>query len=158
MNKQRKIALLAVTAMLAGCGSATDAVTFKPPAGFMSSVSVGPFMQAWSGPNQSMLMLMAMPTKIDLQHTISNSTVSNADIEKQMRITICGNQEALYADMVGNPQGNKTPAPGAKEQKERIEFLATTVSGKTYMAMYLRPLGTPPDPQAESAIRNVCPK
>ncbi len=158
MNMQRKVALFAVTAMLAGCGSATDAVTFKPPAGFISSVSVGPFMQAWSGPNQSMLMLMAMPTKINLKQTISNSTVSNADIEKQMTITICGDQSALYADMVGNPQGDKTPAPGAKQQKERIEFLATNVSGRTYMAMYLRPLGAPPDAQAESAIRNVCPK
>jgi hypothetical protein len=158
MNVQRTIGAFAVIGALAGCGSATDAVTFKPPPGFTPSVSVGPFMQAWSGPNKSMMMLMAMPTKMDLQKTISSSTVSNARIQKQSTIDICGNQPALYAQMIGNRQGSESPAAGAKDQKEQIEFLATNANGKTYMAMYLRPLGTPLDSKAEAALHNVCPR
>jgi hypothetical protein len=154
MNARRFLAGLTSLIAVAGCGSATDAVTFKAPAGYTSSVSIGPFMQMWIGPKEGALVLMALPKKIDLSQAVTSSNVQDAQVEKESTIKICGSQPALYISMVG---ANRS-TPQTATSKHQIDMIATVVSEKTYMAMYMRPVGTPEDPAAESAIHDVCPK
>lgn len=158
MKSVCRIVVLAVAAVLAGCGSATDSTTFKAPANFTAAASVGPFMQMWKGPQESALMLMALPTKIDLDKAVTSSDIKDAQIKKETTISICANQPAVYVSMIGEHEAFGSPSPGGAVQKRQIDFLATNTNGKTYMAMYIRPLGTPEDPGAESAIHDVCSK
>lgn len=150
----------AVCVVITGCGSATDAVTFKAPANYTSAAQIGPFMQLWRGPNHNSLALMAFPAKIDLDKATTNSNIKNAQVVKQSTIRICGSQTAYYVSMIGNEAtaGAGTSSPGAADEKRQIDLLATDVDGKTYMAMYIRPLGTTADKAAEDAIHNVCSK
>jgi hypothetical protein len=153
---KRAIAAIALAGALTACGSATDHVTFAPPPAYKSAVSMGPFGQMWSGPNDNMMMLMALPTQLDLNKSAANSPVKNATIENETKIKICGDQPALFVNMVGN---SETGSDNAKKQKPQlIEFLATNAGGKTYMVMYIRPKGTPADTSAEADLHNVCPK
>ncbi|HTU69418.1 MAG TPA: hypothetical protein VMF11_03775 [Candidatus Baltobacteraceae bacterium] len=159
MNLHRCFSGAAAIAVLASCGSAGEALTFKAPAGYTSVMSLGPFMQMWRGPNQGVLMLMAMPTEIDLDKAVSSSDVRDAEIQKKATIRICGGgQQAVYVSMIGERDVLGSPAPGSNAEKRQIDFLATNANGKTYMAMYMRPLGTPQDPAAEGAIHEICPK
>jgi hypothetical protein len=157
MNNVRRLLAVASAAALAGCGSATDSITFKAPSNFTTAASVGPFMQMWTGPQHSALMLMALPTKIDLDKAVTSSDIKDATIQKQATIQICGNQPAVYVSMIGQRETIGSAAPGGAEQKRQIDFLATNANGKTYMAMYMRPVGTPVDTAAEAAIRDICP-
>lgn len=155
---KRSIAFVLAAGMLTACGTATDHVTFQPPPDFKSIVSVGPFMQMWSGPDKNMIMLMALPAKLDLEKSVIESPVKDATVEKQARITICNGQQAVYLNMIGNVKNSSASGDKAERDPQQIEFLATDVSGKTYMAMYIRPKGSPADTSAQSAIHNVCPK
>ena len=159
MSMARLLPLAAVVTFacaLAGCGSATDAVTFKPPANYASAAQLGPFMHLWRGPQRSALVLMAFPTKIDFDEAITSSNVKDARVLKQSSIRICGNQPAYYASMIGEGDSFGTATPGVTVEKRQVDLLMTDVGGRTYMAMYVRPVGTPEDTAAEDAIRNVC--
>lgn len=147
---------LAAAALLAGCGSPTQGITFHAPAGYVSAVSFGPFMQAWSGPRHQTLLLMVLPRQISLNETLANSTLQDVDVKTKKRIAICGDQPAIYASMVGTPSHGGTPGAG-HERLDRIEFVATNLSGKTYMAMYLRPIAAAADPLVHDAILHICP-
>jgi hypothetical protein len=157
MKLREPFAALSMMLVLSACGSATDAVTFKAPPGFKLDVSVGPFMQTWSGPHGSVMMLMAIPTKIDLTKRIENSPVGSAKVERDEPLTICGNQPARLGEMTGTGVQVGSPVPSGN-QLQQIDFLATSVNGKSYMAMYVRPEHQPADPAAEAALRNICPK
>jgi hypothetical protein len=156
MNARCLFAGLLSISVLAGCGSATDAVTFKAPAGYTSAFSAGPFMEMWMGPKEHAVMLIALPKKIDLSQAVTNSSVQDARVEKSQPVKICGAQPALYISMVGTGQSLGTPAPAA--EKRQIDMIATVVNDKTYMALYMRPVGAAADPAAESAIHQICPK
>lgn len=140
---------------LAGCGSATDAITFQAPPHYKAQASIGPFAQIWAGPDHNMIMVMALPTKIDLSKRADNS--GNV-IESDRQITICGGQPARFMTMRGTGFTVGGASPDPKSHPQNIEYLATIVSGKTYMAIYSRPLGESPDPAAEAAIHNICPR
>jgi len=152
----RRISALALLAPLAACGTASDAITFKAPAGYAQAASIGPFMQIWNTPDkQNVMMLIALPAKIDLDKSTSQSDLQDADVKVKKHVKICGNQEAVYADIVGEAKNTGT---GQAPRKMHIEFVATNVSDKTYMAMYMRPLNAPVNPAADAAIRDICPK
>ncbi|MGD0966845.1 MAG: hypothetical protein ABR949_01055 [Candidatus Aquilonibacter sp.] len=151
--------LAACAFALAGCGSATDAVTFKPPASYASAAQVGPFMQLWRGPLHSSLMLIAFPTKIDLDKAMTGSNFKDAQVIKQSSLQICGDQPAYYVSMIGTGDSLATSSsPGIRMEKHQVDLIATDAGGKTYMAMYVRPVGSAADAAAEDAIRNVCSK
>jgi hypothetical protein len=154
----RAIALIALACLLSACGSASDAVTFTAPPAYKADVSIGPFAQTWSGPGHSMIMLMALPTKMDINKPMQGSPVGNATIQRDQKITICNGQAARYGEMEGTSVAVGSPNPGGKRAAEEIEFVMTSIQGKTYMALYARPLGALPDRAAETAIHNVCPK
>jgi hypothetical protein len=142
---------------LSACGSATDAVSFTAPPGFHTKASLGPFMQMWQGKDErELLILMALPVQGDLNKAMSESDLKDADAKK---ITICGDQAAMFAQGVGHGHvGISGTTASTSTEPTNIEVIATVVRGKTYLAMYSRPLKAPADPAAEKAIKDVCPK
>jgi hypothetical protein len=137
---------------LSACGSATDAVSFTAPPSFHTKASLGPFMQMWQGKDEhEVLILMALPVQGDLNKAMSQSDLKDADAQK---ITICGNQPAMFAQ----GEGHSRTGSSSSTETSKIEVVATVVRGKTYLAMYTRPLKAPADPAAEKAIKDVCPK
>jgi hypothetical protein len=162
MRRAYVVAVICAAAISA-CGSASDSVTFQAPPSYESRASIGPFVQVWETPNRrSAMILMQLPTQVDLDRVIQESNVKDADVRVNKMITICGKQRAVYAEMTGTTGGAVNVgvgnAPGSKESRSDVDFLGTNVGGRTYLAMYVRPIGTPTDPAAEAAIHNVCPK
>jgi hypothetical protein len=154
-------ALAAVTG-LAACGSATDNLTFKVPAGFTSKTSLLGFMQMWTkgeGDNPSMIILARIPVKVDLnQKDFQSPDLSsytgvkngNAKLESMARITICGNQPAILT---------KTNAADKNNKKEmEMQTLLTVVDNSTYAAVYMYPETQAVDRGAEDALKTVCAK
>ncbi len=158
MSIHRWLTALGLAVVLAGCGSATDATSFTAPSGYTTAVSIGPFAQVWRGPNHAGVVLMALPTEIEFKDIVSNSDVKNAQVLKAQPVKICGSQDAYYYSMIGETHEAGTSAPDAPAAKQKIDVIATHLDGKTYMAMYIRPVGTADDPAAETAIKGVCPK
>ena len=112
-------------------------------------------MQLWAAAPHNDIMLLSMPTQIEWDKTLSQADLNDARLQKKERIKICnGKQDALFVIM----QGESKVDNDSTSMPSEIQFLATDVRGKTYMAMYARPLHSPADPAAQSAIRNVCPK
>jgi hypothetical protein len=155
MNMRRTFVVIGLAA-LAACGSASDALTFAPPSGYTQAASIGPFMQIWdTADKHNAMILIALPAKIDLQKAMSQSSINDADVKVQKEIKICGSQPAMYADLIGTVDAAKN---GATPTKSRVEFLATNVNEKTYMAIYVRELQAPANPAAEAALKNLCAK
>jgi hypothetical protein len=145
---------LVAAALLAGCGHVSDNITFQAPANFHSKASLGPFMQVWESTPDSGIVLIALPVATDLNTSMSQANLKDAKVEKRSDISICHGQKAVYMELQGesNAGGQKSSHPS------EIQFVATNAPGKTVMAMYMRPLHTPPDPAAATAIKNLCPK
>lgn len=153
--KARLFLFAGAVALLAGCGSATDSITFQVPPSFHPKASFGPFMQVWAAAPHNDIVLISMPTQIDLNKTVSQADLNDARLQKKEHIKICnGSQDALFVLLQGDSKVDDDSSSGPAQ----VEFLATDVRGKTYLAMYARPLHSPADPAAEAAIRNVCPK
>lgn len=154
--KARLPLIMTAVAFVAGCGSASDAVTFQAPPSYQAKASVGPFMQIWSPERHVALVLIALPVQVDLNKAMTQADLKDAHVQKKEKIKICnGTQDAIFTMLEGNA---KTDANEPASEPSEIQFLATDVRGKTYMAMYARPLRSTADPAAEAAIRNVCPK
>ena len=89
---------------------------------------------------------MKLPVMANTRSALQGSNLKDARIEKQEPIKICGNQSARLITMT-KPQ-----------QHQHIDAVMSPVAGSTYMAMYGYKSGSKPDPQAESAIRELCAK
>ena len=153
--KARLAFIAGALAFVTGCGSATDGVTFQAPPSFHSKASFGPFMQVWAAKPHNDIVVISMPTQVDWNKAVVKADLSDARLQKKERIKICnGTQDALFVIL----QGETKVDNDSTSMPSEIQFLATDVRGKTYMAMYARPLHSPADTAAESAIRNVCPK
>jgi hypothetical protein len=113
-------------------------------------------MQLWESSPHTVMVLIALPNQIDLDKAMQQSTLKDTKVQKREDVRICGgSQDAIFVMAEGETQ----TATGSKDSRpSEVEFLATNFKGKTYMAMYARPLHTAADPAAEAAIRNVCPK
>jgi len=131
-------------------------VTFQAPPGYVQRASVGPFIQIW-GKDKSVLTLIALPVKSDLHKSIQNSgfTGESKD-DKEESITICDNQPAILVEGTGQVHnaGSNSQVP----QRGHVEIVATEAAGKTFMALYVRPIDAAVDTSAEKAIHNLCPK
>lgn len=111
-------------------------------------------MRLWESSPHTDIILLALPVQVKLDEAIAQSNVKHAHIEQRGYTTICGRQRAFFARMQGDSSTGGTGTPVRSE----VQLLATNVKGKTYLAIYIRPLRSPADPAAERAIRNVCPK
>jgi hypothetical protein len=149
----RPIAALAAAAALAGCGHAADSTTFTAPPNFRSVASIGPFMQIWEAGPENSLILFALPVKTNLDNAMQQAQVKDVQDMHQSKIAICGGQPAMFMTAQG------VASTGAKDSPpSQIEMVVTDINGKTFMAMYDRPLHAPADPAAEAAIKNICAK
>ncbi len=158
MKINRIVLAAAALVALAACGSVTDSVTFKAPAGFAPKASLGPFMQVWTTADKhSALVLVQMPTAMKLDDMIRKSNVRDAQVRVKRKITICGSQPAIYAEMTGTTGIADVGAEkGSVNPRGDVDFLGTNVNGHTYMAMYVRELKGAPDPAALAAIHDIC--
>jgi hypothetical protein len=159
MKLHRLLIVVSTVVALAACGSATDATTFTAPSGYTTAVSIGPFAQVWRGPKSRRegIVLMALPGEIDFTKIGDSTTVKDAEVLKHEDVKICGSQDAYYLSMIGEVQEYGSPAPG-ENPKQLIDVIATHLNGKTYMAMYVRPMGAAEDSAAEAAIKGICPR
>lgn len=158
-------AALGAVALLTACGltkSPAEDINFVAPAGWQSTPGIMGRFQLWTGGANAkqVLMLMKLPqdAKIDQSFDASDfkemtgpTSVKDATMLEQRSMKICGNQPAMYMKMRGVSNG------GTKTE-EMIEAVLSKVSDGTFMAMHMYPVGSVPDPQAEAAIYELCPK
>ncbi len=113
-------------------------------------------MQVWEHEPHSVLVLISLPVQTDLSKAMSQADLKDGQLQKREQIKICsGSQDALFATGEGE---SKVGPTDSNSKPSEVEFLATNVKGKTYLAMYARPLKSRADPAAQAAIRHICPK
>lgn len=150
----RKILFAAVVAsfVLAGCGSVTQGLDFKAPAGWTATPSILGRMQVWvkkaadNKRDQMVFLVRGETTTMDLR-TVPGAGFGTIQSQKQSTITICGNRRAQYL---------AATASGRSGDAQAVEMIAAAVGNQNYLAMYARPNSTPADPEAEAAIRSLC--
>ncbi|HTA38312.1 MAG TPA: hypothetical protein VK760_04510 [Candidatus Acidoferrales bacterium] len=145
--------------------SPADDITFTAPNGWQGTPGIMGRFQLWTGGDtnaKQVLMLMKLPQDAKIDKTFSPSdfkdaagpaTLKGGTILEQRTMTICGGQPARFMKMSGvssNSDGKKTD--------EMIEAVVSKVSDGTFMAMHMYPVGAVPDPGAEAAIYELCPK
>lgn len=166
MMKTRHVAAaLGAIAILTACGlmkSPAEDINFVAPSGWQSTPGIMGRFQLWTGGANAkqVLMLMKLPqdAKIDRSFDASDvkeltgpTSVKDATMLEQRTMKICGNQPALYMKMRGVSNGQT-------KTEEMIEAVLSKVSDGTFMAMHMYPVGSVPDPQADAAIYELCPK
>lgn len=154
---------LVLIAVLAGCGSTTDNLDFKVPAGFESKLNTFVMSMWMKGPKDnpdSLLMLFKSPVKMDESKLnkdfdpstfTSSSGMKNTKIESTEKVQICGEHPAMLLKMTGTNEQ-------VKGKDMDIEMLVTEWNGTAYMAMYAYQHGDSADPAGEDAIKSVCEK
>jgi hypothetical protein len=151
------LALCVAGLLLSACGftsSPAEGLQFQPPAGWKSSPGIMGFMQFWRPPvdDGEMLMLVKSPKPLEAKEVFSNSqmhgTLKDVTIQDLRTIQICGNQSATLLQA----QGTSSSRP----EKDQVEMIMSNAGGSSYFAMYVRPLGTPANPQASVAVRQLC--
>jgi hypothetical protein len=151
--KRALAAVLLASSALAGCGSVTAGVDFKAPAGWNSTPSILGRMQLWmkkardNKQDEMVMLVRGSNADIDLRN-IPQVGVGAVSMAKQSTITICGNRKAQFLSGSGSGHGG---------QKETMEMVSATVGQDGYVAMYIRPQSDPAAPEAEAAIRSLCP-
>ena len=151
--KRSLAAVLFVSLALSGCGSATEGLDFKAPAGWTAMPSALGFgrMQMWfkpatAGKPGQMLMLIRGQTATTMNFkTIPQ--LGSIHNQKLSTITICGNKKAQFLTAVSS---------SAKSGDETFEMVSTPVGDQSYLSLYIRPQSDPADPAAETAIRSLC--
>jgi hypothetical protein len=150
--KRAIAAVLLASAALAGCGSVTNGIDFKAPAGWTSTPSILGRMQAWmkkardNKQDEMVFLVRGSNTNVDIKN-IPQAGLGSISMAKQTTITICGNQKAQFVSGVGSGHGG---------QKQVMEMVSATVGQDGFVGMYLRPVSDPADPAAEAAIRSLC--
>jgi len=146
-------ATLAGAVLVSGCGltsSPADSLSFKAPKGWQAFPGIMGFMQFWKQPNaDAVLMLFKSLKPIKTTEIFSNADLRDARIEEQKPVTICGNQPAQYFKAQGRSKAG---------HDSDVEMMMSDVGGQTYMAMYVYPVGTQADADAEAALRELCTK
>jgi len=153
--KHSLAAFTAAALLLAGCGSASEGLDFKPPAGWTAMPGILGFghMQMWfkkAADNKQDQMLMLIrgqnASSIDLK-SVPQAGVGQLKSQKLTTITICRNTRAQYLSAIGT---------GHNGQNQAMEMISTPVGNQSYLAMYIRPQADKADPEAEAAIRSLC--
>ena len=142
---------------LGGCAlssSPADALQFQPPPGWHSSPGFLGFMQFWrpAADDREVLMLFRSPRQVDPNQIFADSRVQgdvkDVTVERRTKVYICGAQPAQYFEARGT----------SSHGDSRVDMMITNIAGKTYFAMYARPIELPANPMAEAALRELCAK
>jgi hypothetical protein len=145
MKQRRLLALTALAALLAACGSLQPASNFQPPEGWAGTPALFGRVQAWRNGSQTVMLV-----KGDAQHSdvFYNPQLSQSAMRsvRHETIKVCGNRTAQYYR-------------GVKTNGSVIEAVMVPGSGDTrWVAMYVRnEPNTPADPQAEHSLKTLCP-
>ena len=81
--------------------------------------------------------------------TLPQAGIGTLKAQKSSTITICGSTRAQYLTAVGT---------GRSGDDQTMEMVSTPVGNQSYLAMYIRPHADKADPDAEAAIRSLCPE
>ncbi len=151
--KRAIAAVFLASAVLGGCGSVTNGIDFRAPAGWTSTPSILGRMQAWmkkardNKQDEMVFLVRGSNTSVDIKN-IPQAGLGAISMAKQSTITICGNQKAQFVSGIGT---------GHSGQKQVMEMVSATVGQDGFVGMYIRPQSDPADPAAEAAIRSLCP-
>lgn len=112
--------------------------------------------QLWMKPGQqkdSPQMLMLIKGDASKMHgdltNLPPQYSSNLKIVKKGKTSLCGgSQEAEQLVAEGSDKNGK---------RSQVEMMSDVIGRDRYIAMYIRPIETSADPQAESAIHSLCP-
>jgi hypothetical protein len=155
-NLRNGIAVLALLGALAtsACGGLTkspaDGITFTAPSTWQSSPGIMGMMQFWTSPDKKqVLMLFKVPADFKTDQAFSSAEVKDAHIEEERSVKICGNMQADYTKAIAT--SSRTG------DDNNLEMIAAKADGGVFMAMYIYPIGTKPDPTAGAAIYQLCP-
>jgi hypothetical protein len=152
------LALCVAAVLLSACGftsNPAEGLQFQAPAGWKSSPGIMGFMQFWrpATDDGELLMLVKSPKPLQAKEVFSNSqlhgTLKDVTIQELRTIQICGNQSATYLEAQGESE---------RQGRDQVEMIMTSTGGNTYMAMYVRPMGSAPNAAAAAAVRQLCPK
>jgi hypothetical protein len=147
---------------LRGCGltsSPADSLTFHAPYGWRASPGILGYVQFWYAPaGDQALILIRSPKMVDLSRSVSqadferssSSTNVRWHVDSFDRVTVCGNQPAIY--MIG--EAYKDTKNGQVEDDARM--VMSNVNGATYIAAYTYPQTGEPNGEALAALRQLC--
>lgn len=129
---RRTLVTLCVLVVCVGCARKfTEDLAFQAPNGWVySPVPGGGEVWVKGGGSHESIMAQATDTPLPPREPGWKD------------ITICGNHPAVL--MFQNNPG------------QIWEAVSATWGSERYMAVYVRPLNTPPDPNAEASIRTLC--
>ena len=143
---------------LSACGlnaSPTGGLRFQPPPGWRPSPGMLGYMQFWRPPSgvREALMLFRSPKRLSSDDLYSDANMQGAfksvTVLRKQNVQICGNQPAVIVQGI---------AISRNDTESRVEMVMATVRGTSYLAMYVRPIEVPANPQAEAALRELCAK
>jgi hypothetical protein len=132
-SMQRIVATFCFAIVCTGCAHPfAGRVDFEAPKGWIHSTdpTAG---ETWIKPGASKESIMAQTTNGPVPPSLPGSK----------DITICGNHPAVFLTQEHDPG-------------QLWEAVSTNWNSHRYMAVYVRPVSTAPDPAAESAIRRIC--
>jgi hypothetical protein len=143
---------------LSACGlnaSPAGGLRFQPPPGWRPSPGMLGYMQFWRPPSgvREALMLFRSPKRLSSDDLYSDANMQGAfksvTVLRKQNVQICGNQSAVIVQGI---------AISRNDTESRVEMVMATVRGTSYLAMYVRPIEVPANPQAEAALRGLCAK
>jgi hypothetical protein len=149
----RRAVAAAPVALLAACGNVSAGVDFAAPKDWTATPALFGRAQMWlkNGSDkqhrQVVMLIRADPNGRDVFYDPKFAEGSVEHLKRE-KITICGDREA---ELVSGRGGNG--------QTSAMEGVTTRIGDTQFAAMYLRKdARDPTDPEAERAIRSLCPK
>jgi hypothetical protein len=147
---------------LAGCGiisSPADGLRFQAPNGWHSSPGIMG-IQFWKPADKNYEFLMLHKFKPGLRYNYielftdgslkrMRMNMSPTRIIKVSPMRVCGSQDATYF------RGTKDYVAAGRENAEAT---FTVINDTTYLLLYVYPLNAMPNREAETALRELCPR
>jgi hypothetical protein len=155
MNVRLLLLIAAPAAFLAGCASVTGGIAFQAPAtGWTGTPPLFGHAQAWVkqiGKDRMEMVFLVKGTPKTVHADFSDVPANYAHNMDTMHIStvkLCGTQPASLMEARGEDKNGDRMA---------VEMVETDIGSDRYAAFYMRPWTVPADPQAEAAIRSLCP-
>jgi hypothetical protein len=153
MKKALRPALFCAAFAMASCSGVASNLAFHPPQGWSGTPSMFGRMQMWvkegnkEQNGQFVMLVRSGLNSANLFQTaqFGRGTATNV---KRSTIAICNGRQAQYVTATG---------VNGKD-RSHLEAVIADVGDSKYMALYARDVSAAPDPQAEDAIRSLCPK
>jgi hypothetical protein len=113
------------------------------------------FMQFWrpASNSEEVLMLFRSPKQLTTADVFDNAKLKDTKVERKEQIHICGNQPAMY--FKGEAESSTDSGPS---KPHNVEMTMTNAGGATYFALYVYPLKSEANADAETALHQLCVK